>query len=84
MSPSIEVGEARVLAVEAALDAGAGDEEAGGLAVVGAGAGVFRDAAAELGEGHEHDALVVALLLEVGEEGFQTRRRAVLTGGRGS
>ena len=58
-------------AVEAALDGGACDEEAGGFAVVGAGAGVFGDAAAELGEGHEHDALVISLLLEIGEEGFQ-------------
>ena len=66
-----QIGEARVRAMQAALDARSGDEEAGRLAVVGAGAGVFRDAAAELGEGHEHDAFVIALFLEVGEEGFQ-------------
>ena len=40
--------------------------------MVGAGAGVFRNAAAELGEGHKHDALVISLLFEVGEKGFQT------------
>ena len=39
--------------------------------MVGAGACVFRDAAAEFGERHEHHALVVALLLEVGEKRFQ-------------
>ena len=60
-----------MLAVESALDAGAGDEEAGGLAMVGAGAGVFRHPAAEFGEGHQHHALVVSLLFEIGEEGFQ-------------
>ena len=58
-------------AEESALDAGAGEKEAGGFAVVGASAGVFRNATAELGEGHEHNALVISLLLEIGEEGFQ-------------
>ena len=66
-----QIRETRVRSVQAALDAWSGDEEAGCLAVIGAGASVFRDAAAELGEGHEHDALVVALFLEIGEEGFQ-------------
>ena len=58
-------------AVEAALNAGACEEKAGGLAVIGASAGVFRNAAAELGEGHQHYALVISLLLKIGEERLQ-------------
>jgi hypothetical protein len=68
----VQVGEAGVGAVKAAFDGRAREEEAGGFAVVGTDAGVFRDAAAKLGEGHEDDAFVISLFLEVGEEGFES------------
>lgn len=67
----VEIRKTRVFSKQAALDGGAGDKQTRGLAVVGAGAGVFRHTAAELGEGHDHHALVVSLLFQIGEERFQ-------------
>ena len=65
----VEVAQAGVVADGAALDAGAGHEQARGGAVVGALAGVLLDAAAELRERHQPDALVVAGLPQRLEEG---------------
>ncbi len=56
-------------AVDAAFDGGAEDEHRGGSAVVGAVGGVFLNAAAEFGEGHDDDFFVVTLGFEVFHEG---------------
>src|SRR5687768_2874447 len=65
----VEVGEAGVLADEAGLDAGAGDEHGGGCAVVGSLTGVLADPAAELAEGHREHPAAVAVLVEIADEG---------------
>ena len=64
----VEIGEARMLAVEAALDALADDEHRRRGAVIGAEAAVLFDAASELGEDHDGDFVRPADALEVLDE----------------
>ena len=60
----MKAGQARVCPVNAGLDLGAEQEQRAGLAVVGAAAGVLRYASTELGERHDHYAVVQSMRSE--------------------
>src|SRR5947209_6794256 len=61
----VKIGQTRVRAIEAGLDAGTKDKHWRGRAVVGAAAGVLRDATAELAERHREHAACIALIRQI-------------------
>ena len=71
----VQVGQAGVLAVEAALDRLADDEHLGGGAVVGAAARVLVDAPPELGEADRDHLVGLAHLVQVALEGGEAVRK---------
>jgi len=71
----VEVGQAGVVAVDAAFDPASGEEHDAGGAVVCPGGAVFFDTPTELGEGHGHDIVGPALKREIVVERRDTVRQ---------
>ena len=65
----VEIYEARVLSYQPAFDSSAGQEHWRGGAVVGTTPSVFRQAPAELREGHHQHGTEESVVLEVGGKG---------------